>query len=354
MKMTNGSSRFRPRLDALEERWVPDAAQYIQGMYDDVLGRPADQAEVNAWRQTIDSGVSPATIATGFWYSSEHRGAQVDDFILNTFNRAAGEAERQALVDQLISGGASQLDIQKQLLLSPEYQAANATDEAFIEALYRDLLGRPSDSEGVVAWIDFIQGGNSRAGMIDRFLLSDEYTSITVQGFYTDLLGRGSDPAGSANWTELLQGGMSPESVAVRFLASDEYLTGNGFPVTPPVTPQGSTPSLGVAGVTATDSATGSIVNFLVTLSAPSDKTVSVDYSTSDVTAIAGLDYVFASGTVIIPPGETTASIPIQILSELSTQESTETFTLTLTNALNATIGNATATGTIVQPAAVP
>src|SRR5262249_46781626 len=47
-------------------------------------------------------------------------------------------------------------------------------------------------------------------------------------------------------------------------------------------------------------------------LSAPTNQTVTVDYATADATATAGSDYQATSGTLTIPAGQTTGTIPVQ------------------------------------------
>ncbi|HEX5891174.1 MAG TPA: SBBP repeat-containing protein [Pyrinomonadaceae bacterium] len=65
-----------------------------------------------------------------------------------------------------------------------------------------------------------------------------------------------------------------------------------------------------------------------------SSGSLSVDYATANVTAIAGQDYTAASGTLTFNAGETIKTIPISIADD-STTESDETFTITLRNTPN-------------------
>ena len=91
----------------------------------------------------------------------------------------------------------------------------------------------------------------------------------------------------------------------------------------------------------------------LVTQSDISAQTVTVDYATSNGTATAGADYTAASGTLTFSPGQTTKFIDVSITND-DLNESDETFTVTISNAVNATIADATATGTILNDDAVP
>ena len=85
-----------------------------------------------------------------------------------------------------------------------------------------------------------------------------------------------------------------------------------------------------------------------MTLSAVSAQDVEVDYTTSNGTATAGSDYTASTGTVTILAGNTTQTFNVPILVD-TLSEVSETATLTLSNASNATISDATATLTIVD-----
>ncbi|HEX7151416.1 MAG TPA: IPTL-CTERM sorting domain-containing protein [Thermoanaerobaculia bacterium] len=106
-------------------------------------------------------------------------------------------------------------------------------------------------------------------------------------------------------------------------------------------------PSVSVAGGSSGESPTGSIT-FQVTLSAASGQAVTVDYATSDGTATAGADYTATSGTLTFAPGEQTLFVLVPVTAD-ALYEGDETVIVTLTNPSNASIADATATGTIVE-----
>lgn len=72
----------------------------------------------------------------------------------------------------------------------------------------------------------------------------------------------------------------------------------------------------------------------------------SVNYSTAGGTATEGIDYQAASGTLQIPGNTSQVMISIDVIGDIDV-EADETFTVTLSSPVNATIGQATATGTI-------
>ena len=112
-----------------------------------------------------------------------------------------------------------------------------------------------------------------------------------------------------------------------------------------------STPTLSIADGSGTEGADSSI-GFTVTLDEAATDTVTVDYATSDGTATAGTDYTAASGTLTFDAGTTSKTISVSIADD-ETDESDETFTLTLSNAAGADLGTSTATGTITNRAVV-
>ena len=88
----------------------------------------------------------------------------------------------------------------------------------------------------------------------------------------------------------------------------------------------------------------------------PSRRTVTVDYGTQDGTATAGQDYTETSGVLTIPAGETGGVISVPPLPETA-EGRDETFTLALTDPVNATLsGGATtisATATVSSRPAI-
>jgi hypothetical protein len=103
------------------------------------------------------------------------------------------------------------------------------------------------------------------------------------------------------------------------------------------------TPSASVADATESEGDVGTkLATFMVTLSAPSGKPVTIKYATADGTAAAGADYQSAAGTVTFNPGQTVRPIHITIPGD-ATIEPDETFFLNLTDPVNVTLADAQA-----------
>jgi ribosomal protein L35AE/L33A len=113
-------------------------------------------------------------------------------------------------------------------------------------------------------------------------------------------------------------------------------------------------PQLSIGNATATEGNTGSVnATFTVTLSQASTQTVTVNYATANGTATAGADYTTTSGQLTFAPGVTSRTINIPVLGD-TLDEPNETFTVTLSGPVNATIATGTGSGTIADNDATP
>ncbi|MCL4266719.1 MAG: hypothetical protein KJ069_26305 [Anaerolineae bacterium] len=117
-------------------------------------------------------------------------------------------------------------------------------------------------------------------------------------------------------------------------------------PIEPPITP-----TISISNSTAVESAP--FLTFTITLNITGEQDVLVDYGTVDGTAVAHTDYLPISGTLTIPAGQVTAVITATLLNN-DLDDGDRTFTLVLSNPVNAELGNDTAVGTILDDDAPP
>jgi aryl-phospho-beta-D-glucosidase BglC (GH1 family) len=110
-------------------------------------------------------------------------------------------------------------------------------------------------------------------------------------------------------------------------------------------------PTISVAGASVTEGHAASLnETFTVSLSAAATKPVTVAYATQNGTAKAGTDYTATSGTLTFAPGTTKETVTVATKPGAT---GTETYSLVLSKPSNATLAQATATGTIINPAPV-
>ena len=117
------------------------------------------------------------------------------------------------------------------------------------------------------------------------------------------------------------------QMIGERVAESDEYFYLNLQPGTNAIIAQGQgqatgtivddEPLVSIAAASADEGHSSTTpMTFTVSLSAASDLPVTVNYSTQDVTAGAGADYVAASGSVTFAVGETSKTIPVSVIGD--------------------------------------
>ena len=122
---------------------------------------------------------------------------------------------------------------------------------------------------------------------------------------------------------------------------------GNGQAV---VTIQDNEPRISISDVQASEANSGTTpFDFTVSLSSAYDMPVTVNYTTTDGSAIAGTDYAATSGSVVFAPGETTKTIPV-LVSGNQTPDANKTFLVNLSTPNSyAEISKGVGFGTIVD-----
>jgi len=108
-------------------------------------------------------------------------------------------------------------------------------------------------------------------------------------------------------------------------------------------------PALSIADTAVAENATTGKATLTVTLVGSPAGPVSVDYTTGNGTAVTGVDYVAAQGTLTFAAGEKTKTIDIVIVDNQQISTIDKTFKVTLSNAKGAALARPQATVTIVD-----
>ncbi|MDT4966099.1 MAG: large repetitive protein [Acidobacteriota bacterium] len=153
-------------------------------------------------------------------------------------------------------------------------------------------------------------------------------------------------------WEQPISASVTREHQVIALKNSDDVLgswqisNGSGFvsligsfPVVPP--------NISINDITVTEGDSGTTAaNFTVTLSAPTTHRVTINYATANGTGIKGIDYSETTGAISFQPGETTKTISVPIIGDVS-DEFDETFKLNISNATVGIVVRAQGTGTI-------
>lgn len=208
-------------------------AGFVSLMYQNVLGRTAAQAEIDAWLALMQNGQSRAQVALGFSDSQEFiRATQVEaqawtqarspaawsDELFRlygaTLDRLPDMTGLTGWAERLAAGSATLASVASGFVGSIEFQNVyGALDNAgFVSLMYRNVLDRVAAQAEIDAWLARMAGGESRAQVVLGFSESAEFIRAT-SGSIIDWF-RGFDTRSQVEGGEgsnLLAGGMGAD-----------------------------------------------------------------------------------------------------------------------------------------------
>lgn len=103
-----------------------------------------------------------------------------------------------------------------------------SSTERFVAQVYRDLLSREAETQGLEYWTNLIDSGNARAIEVLNILHTQEYRVNTVQGLFRLYLHRSADAAAVNFYNNLLISGATPEQISENLIGSTEYFQSRG------------------------------------------------------------------------------------------------------------------------------
>ena len=209
-QMANGfvrSAEFQNTYGAL------DNAGFVNLLYRNVLGRDGDAAGVQGWLDAIDNGTSRAGVVVGFSQSAEFQRdtaqASASFALSQSETHWTDEIYRvyRATLDrdpdlggfkgwaELLGSGTDFNAMIGGFVNSREFKNTYGTldDTGFVDLLYRNVLDRGADAKGLEGWLDFIDAGGSRAGVVRGFAQSAEFRAETAGELAAWVRGQGTD-----------------------------------------------------------------------------------------------------------------------------------------------------------------
>jgi hypothetical protein len=159
-----------------------------------------------------------------FLNSTERRIQVITADYQNYLGRSPDQAGLNSWLNFLANGGSVDA-LANDILSSQEYfQRQGNTNEAFVQGLYQNLLGRSTSPAESVTWVQALnKGAVSQSQVVEAFFASDEGQRRVLGQDYQQLLGRAIDPAGLSAWANFLTHGGQFDEVLHGILTSDEY-----------------------------------------------------------------------------------------------------------------------------------
>ena len=181
---------------------------WLSQTYRTVLHREIQPTEVSYWMNLLGSGTTRERVAQQILSSPEYHG----DYIQNLFQNYLGiPADQAALTfyQSLYQLGWTDEQVKAEILASAAFfNLSGSTNEGFLNEVYQDVLGFPVDNVGRAFWLPQLEASGSRFEVALCILSSPGAEEVVVQYGYSQLLNRNGND-GLAYWTNFLQTAVS-------------------------------------------------------------------------------------------------------------------------------------------------
>jgi poly-gamma-glutamate synthesis protein (capsule biosynthesis protein) len=193
---------------------------YVQRVHQLFLDRTASPAEARDLAHLVHVG-GPAALTSRLALSPEWAGTRIDDLYRTVLGRSPDPGGQAHWLDQLRRGRTLE-SVAAGFYGSDEYYAkVGGRADAYVDSLYRGLLGRAPDPDGRQHWLDRMRAGMSREAVAGSFYGSLESRRQRVDALYAEVLDRVPDPGGRAHWVERLPA-LGDVALAASLASSDE------------------------------------------------------------------------------------------------------------------------------------
>jgi SpoIID/LytB domain protein len=179
-------------------------SSFVEQVHRRLAGQSPSADQRSRWSQGIDGGDRRALVEE-LVYGPDHAGVLLDELYRTVFGRSP-DADGGAYWQQRLGEGLAYEYLGTFFFGSDEYvRRAGGDNAAFVDALYRDLMGRPADAAGRAYWIGQLDAGvtapvvahsfyrsvesrRTRAEALHRRVFDDAPTSAERQGLAQRLL----------------------------------------------------------------------------------------------------------------------------------------------------------------------
>jgi hypothetical protein len=208
--------------------------QWLNQVYEALLGRPIDPTGLAYWSNALASGTSTTAVVYDIEQTSAYQTLQIQ----NAYQKLLGVAAPSSAVSYLqglMSQGTNFRTIEAIIAGSSEfYQASGGTNSSWLNAVYQDFLGVPASDSAQVAssqssWLALLNAGYTPTQVLIDIMGTTQYLTDMVEQDYLTYLGRPADPTSLGAFLSALQGNTTNNAMIVAsLLGSGEYQTLTG------------------------------------------------------------------------------------------------------------------------------
>ncbi len=178
-----------------------DTDAFLEILYNGIFDRNADQTGKDTWSDILSAGVSQRYISAQFINSDEF------NKLCQSFNISRGNIELTESRDQ------------------------NVDITRFVNHFYQECLNRQGDAEGLNTWTDgLLNQSFTGTDIVDGFIFSNEFKNKDldnqsyIETLYRTILSRNSDSEGLSTWMTYMENGVSTYFIAAHFINSPEFI----------------------------------------------------------------------------------------------------------------------------------
>ncbi|MEZ5342840.1 MAG: DUF4214 domain-containing protein [Acidimicrobiales bacterium] len=208
----------------------PFSGSWVRAAFEDYVGREPSDNELGYYSARVNNGDDRSGLSVALAKSDVYIGAYLEGLYQAVFGRSIDDSGKAFWTQQVING-LNPAALASNLYASDEFFEASGSIEAFVGRLYRLVLGREPDDEGVAYWSALVEMGDDRVPVTTAFYGSIESRRSRVAALYQKFLGRDAEPDGLEYWAEILRDG-DDLRLATYLSGSQEYLerAGRRFP----------------------------------------------------------------------------------------------------------------------------
>jgi|GEM_PF-2265640 len=222
---SDGGSNVDPTPNTFTLFFDDDRVDFVRNVYQDILQRDGETAGLTNWLNQIVAGTPNSQIVSDLWNTFEHRAIQVDGYYQQFLNRAPDAGGRDFWINRMLDG-LDESAVMAEFMGTVEYQLNNASNEAFLSAVYQDLFNRVPDANGQEFWLGELSSGRMTREMVADALVNtrERYIGL-VFDYYDEYYGRLPDGEGVEFWVDqLTRDLLDDRGVAEALLITPEYL----------------------------------------------------------------------------------------------------------------------------------
>lgn len=202
---------------------VPARDRFIRGAFVHFTGKAPTNTELSGWRTKLASGTPRLELTRTLSRSDAYAGAEIERLYQVVLGRTADSAGKETWMKEIRRG--VRIDtIAAKFYGSAEYFARKgSTNGGYVEALYRDILGRASDPGGKANWVAQLDSKRmTRTQVAAAFYGSRESRTSRSSRLYTFVFGTTASSTQLAPWIDRI-GQVGDLEVVARMAAEPAF-----------------------------------------------------------------------------------------------------------------------------------